>query len=259
MAARLSFPALCVTALAALLTISAPASAQQSLCADCHFANAGGPNPIHLHEWDLSAHGRAGVGCEACHGGNPRTVESFLAHQMIVRGHGLENPVNRRNLPATCGKCHSGPYTEFQSSRHYLLLRNGDPAAPSCSTCHGDVAAYLLSPKGLESECNGCHGRGKKQERAEYAPNARYLLQATRDTRALLDSARSLIKRVTDPKMRESLQYDYEQAAVPLQEAAHAGHSFVFDKVEERLGVAMARAEALADRLANLSVRTPSR
>jgi hypothetical protein len=254
MAARRSFPALCAAALAGLL-LSVPLSAQQSLCADCHFANAGGPRPMHLHEWDLSAHGRASVGCEACHGGNPKTVESFLAHQSIVRGRGLDNPVNRRNLPATCGKCHSGPYTEFQTSTHYLLLRNGDPAAPSCSTCHGEVAAYLLSPKGLEGECNGCHGRGKKQERVEYAANARILLQGTRDTRTLLDGARRLITRVKDKTLRESLQYDYEQALVPLQEAAHAGHSFVFDKKDERLGVAMARAEALSVRLANLSVR----
>jgi formate-dependent nitrite reductase cytochrome c552 subunit len=254
MAAPLSFPALGAAALALLLS-APPASAQQSLCADCHFANAGGPNPMHLHEWDLSAHGRAGVGCEACHGGNPKTVESFLAHQTIVRGRGLDNPVNRRNLPATCGKCHSGPYTEFQGSKHFLLLRNGDPAAPSCSTCHGDVAAYLLSPKGLESECNGCHGRGKKQERPEYASNARFLLQSTRDTRALLDSAKSLIKHVADAKLRASLQYDYDQALVPLLEAAHAGHAFVFDKMEERLGVAMRRAEALTDRLANLGGR----
>jgi hypothetical protein len=259
MAARLSSSVVCVAALAALLTMAAPAPAQQSLCADCHFANAGGPNPRHLHEWDLSAHGRAGVGCEACHGGNPTTVESFRAHQAIVRGRGLDNPVNRRNLPATCGKCHSGPYTEFQSSKHYLLLRNGDAAAPSCSTCHGDVAAYLLSPKGLEGECNGCHGRGRKQERIEYAANARILLQRTRDTRALLDRVRPLITRVKDAALRASLQYDYDQAEVPLKEAAHAGHSFVFDKVEERLGVAMARAEALTDRLANLGARTPGR
>lgn len=186
MAARFSFPARGAAALAALLLTSVPASAQPSLCADCHFANSGGPNPRHLHEWDLSAHGRASVGCEAC---------------------------------------------------------------------HGDVAAYLLSPKGLESECNSCHGRGKKQERLEYAANARILLQGTRDTRTLLDGARRLIARVKDKALRESLQYDYDQALVPLQEAAHAGHSFIFDKKEERLGVAMARAEALTDRLANLGVR----
>jgi len=259
MAARLSFPTVCVAALAALLTMAPSATAQQSLCADCHFANAGGPNPRHLQEWDLSAHGRASVGCEACHGGDPKTVDSFRAHQAIVRGRGLDNPVNRRNLPATCGKCHSGPYTEFQSSQHYLPLRNGDPAAPSCSICHGEVAAYLLSPKALESECNGCHGRGKKHERVEYAANARILLQRTRDTRVLLDGVQPLIRRVKDAALRASLQYDYDQAEVPLEEAVHAGHSFVFDKVEERLGVAMARAEALSDRLANLSVRTPGR
>lgn len=255
MAARRSLLALRAAAFAAaLLFAPLPSSAQdRSLCADCHFAHLGRPNPMHLSEWDLSAHGRASVGCEACHGGNPRTVESFLAHQSIVRGHGLDNPVNRRNLPSTCGKCHSGPYTEFQGSKHYLLLRNGDPEAPSCSTCHGDVAAYLLSPKALESECNSCHGRGKKLERLEYAANARLLLQKTRETRAVLDGLKPVVARVKEAALRASLRYDYEQAEVPLKEAAHAGHSFVFDKVEERLGVAAARADALSERLANLT------
>lgn len=246
--------AVIVSAAFAALFLCSPASAQlRSLCADCHFANSGQPNPMHLQEWDLSAHGRAGVGCESCHGGNPDTVESFLAHQSIVRGGGLDSPVNRRNLPVTCGKCHTGPFTEFQTSKHYLLLRNGAGQGPTCSTCHGNVAAHLFSPKSLEGECNSCHGRGKKQERIEYAANARLLLQRTRDTRAMLDGVKPLIKRVKDQKLRESLQYDYDQALVPLQEAAHAGHSFVFDKVEERLGVAAARAEALSERIANLA------
>lgn len=244
-----------ITALSVLCLLSFPARAlaqlQPSLCADCHFANSGKPNPTHLHEWDLSAHQRAGVGCEACHGGNPRTVESFLAHQSIVRGRGPDSPVHPRNLPRTCGRCHSGPYVEFQQSRHSLLLQNGDLEGPTCSTCHGTVAAYLLSPKALEGQCNSCHGRGKKFARPEYAANARILMQGVRDVRTLLDTARPIIKRVKDDKLRASLQYDYDQAGVPLTEAVQAGHTFVFVNTEERLGVARARADALLERLAN--------
>jgi hypothetical protein len=245
--------------LLALALFAAPVAAQQerSLCADCHFANLGGPSPRHLADWESSPHGRNNIGCERCHGGNSNTVEAFPAHQAIVHGNGLDNPVNRRNLPRTCGGCHAGPFAEFQSSKHFTLLRNGDPDAPTCSTCHGEVAANLLSPKGLENQCNACHGRGKEHARPEYGANARLLLTQVRDARTILNYVKPLIERVKDEKLRTSLQADYGQAQVPLNEAIHAGHSFVFDNMQERLTVAIHRAEALSDRLANPGA-TPS-
>jgi len=238
---------------ACLLSFPTRAAAQlhPSLCADCHYANLGKPNPTHLQEWDSSAHQRASVGCEACHGGDPNTVESFLAHQAIVRGYGPESPVHASRIPRTCGRCHSGPFTQFQRSRHAELLERGDGKGPTCTTCHGSVAAHLLSPKSLESECNTCHGRGKQAERLEYGASARALQQDARDVRQMLNDARPVIKRTKDSTLRASLEYDYDQALVPLTEAAHAAHAFVFANATERLGVARARADALLDRLAN--------
>jgi hypothetical protein len=60
---------------------------------------------------------------------------------------------------------------------------------------------------------------------------------------------------VKDETRRESLQYTYDQAEVPLIEAVLAGHSFVFDRLEERLGVARRRAETLLEQLANPPAR----
>ena len=236
-----------------LLLFPARAGAQvhPSLCADCHFANSGKPNPTHLQEWGSSAHERASVGCEACHGGNPNTVESFLAHQSIVRGRGPESPVHPSRVPRTCGTCHSGPYTQFQQSRHAGLLEHGDYDGPICTTCHGSVAAYLLNPKALESECNSCHGKAKRAERLEYAASARALQQNVRDVRQILNNARPVIKSVKDVTLRTSLEYDYDQALVPLTEAVHAAHAFVFVNARERLAVAHVRADALIERLAN--------
>lgn len=246
-----------VSALLFLFCSMLPASAQlqSSLCADCHFANGGGPDPRHLSDWDLSAHGRENVGCESCHGGNPRESEAVLAHRSMVRGRGIDSPLNPRNLPRTCGKCHTGPLVDFQKSRHYALLMSGNADAPTCSTCHDTVGAQLPSPKTLESTCNGCHGQGRRFERAEYAAAARLLLQRVHDIRALLNTAKRQIKRVSDKKLRASLQYDYEQAEVPLIEAVHYAHAFVFADTEERLEVAARRADALDDRLANPPAR----
>ena len=234
-----------------LLPARAAAQLRPSLCADCHYANRGKPDPLHLQEWDTSAHERAGVGCEQCHGGNPNTVESFLANQTIVRGRGPESPVHPKQVPQTCGRCHAGPYSQFTQSRHAGLLAQGDYNGPTCTTCHGNVAAYLLSPKALESECNSCHGPGQKNQRPGYAADARALLQNVRDVRQLLNHARPVIARTKDAALRASLEYDYDQAQVPLTEAVHASHAFVFSGATERLGVARGRAEALLARLAN--------
>ena len=229
----------------------AAAQPQRSLCADCHYANfANVGAPRHLSEWESSAHARANIGCEACHGGNPTTVESFLAHQLIVRGRGSDSMVNPANLLRTCGRCHADVYVEFKKSRHAALMTEGESNGPSCSTCHGAVAATLLSPKALESQCNACHGAKKKTARPEYAANARLLLQNVHDVRGLLNTAKPIIKRVRDTSLRASLQNDYDQAGVPLAEAVSAAHAFVFTNSEERLGVARARAEALLERLA---------
>jgi hypothetical protein len=234
-----------------VLCLPTIASAQphRSLCADCHYANGGGPEPRHLSEWESSAHARTNVGCEACHGGKPDTVEPFLAHQPIVRGRGADSPLSAANLPRTCGRCHPDVYVEFKKSRHASLFGEGIHQGPTCSTCHSTVAGYLLSPKALESQCNACHGANTKTARPEYAANARLLLQGVRDVRALLDTAKPVIKRVKDSTMRTQLQNEYDQATVPLVEAVAAAHAFVFTNSEERLAVARARGEALLQRL----------
>jgi Cytochrome c7 and related cytochrome c/Cytochrome c554 and c-prime len=226
-------------------------SLHPSLCADCHYASGGKPNSRHWDEWNRSAHARANVGCEACHGGNPRTTEPFLAHQAIVRGFGPDSPVHRSNLPTTCGRCHTGPFVQFQKSSHYALLRAETPDGPSCSSCHGTASGALLNPKDFERECNLCHGAGKKHARLGYAATGRRILQSVLETRDLLKQAARMIKRDVEADRRASLQYSYDQAQVPLTEAVHAAHAFVFDDADERLGVARRGALALLDRLAS--------
>lgn len=68
----------------------------QSRCADCHFANPGSVSASHLSEWDLSGHGRANVGCETCHGGDPRSFEPFIAHKDILARTNPASPYTRR-------------------------------------------------------------------------------------------------------------------------------------------------------------------
>lgn len=232
------------------------ASAQsQSRCADCHFANPGSVSASHLSEWDLSGHGRKNVGCERCHGGDPRSFEPFVAHQDILARTNPASPVHPTNLPKTCGTCHAGPLVAFQRSKHYELLRAGNKNGPTCTTCHGEAAGNRLSPKALEGQCATCHGAGKIAPHPEFPARARLADEGLREARALLKDARRAIARVKDTARRASLEQAAQQAEVPIIEATQAGHAFVYDQLDERLTTARARLAALFERLANPDAR----
>ena len=235
------------------LAIATPVLAQlnQSRCADCHFANPTSPRQDHLQQWDRSPHSRNNVGCEKCHGGNPAEFESFLAHRDILVSSNPQSKVNRRNLPATCGGCHVGPFVAFQDSRHYQLLQTGSNDGPTCSTCHGDNDGRLLSAKALASQCNQCHGPGDQAPRAERARLVREQYEGLSAVREQMKLANSLIKRVDDKARRNELTQALEQAQVPLTRALNAGHKFVYDDLREYLATAQKRVEALLNRLAN--------
>ncbi|MCC6990097.1 MAG: hypothetical protein IT181_13920 [Acidobacteria bacterium] len=232
------------------------ASAQsQSRCADCHFANPGSVSASHLSEWDLSGHGRKNVGCETCHGGDPRSFEPFVAHKDILARTNPASPVHPTNLPKTCGTCHTGPLMAFQRSKHYELLRAGNKNGPTCTTCHGEAAGNRLSPKALEGQCATCHGAGKIAPHPEFPARARMADEGLREARALLKDARNAIARVKDKARRASLEQAAQQAEVPIIEATQAGHAFVYDQLDERLTTARARIAALFERLANPDAR----
>ena len=254
-AARAARIALIATA---MTCASVTALAQQSRCADCHFANPpqglstpSGDANRHLRDWDNSAHARANVGCERCHGGDATTFDSLQAHRTVLHWSNPAGPVNRANLPRTCGACHTGPFAAFQKSRHFALLTGGDRQVPTCATCHGEAGENRPSPKALESECRSCHRAGRPGGHPEYPALGRQMLEGVRDARTQLKEARRLIERISDRARRERLSQAAQQVDVPLTEATQAGHSFVYTNLEERLGVARKRLTALVDALAN--------
>lgn len=245
---------LCVAVgfIVSLIGFGIPASAQQtSHCADCHFAQNDIPAPDHLFDWDRSPHARNNVGCDKCHGGNSTVFEATLAHRGILNSSNARSPVNRANLPVTCGGCHVGPFVAFQDSRHYELLKSGAQYGPTCSTCHDAVAGQLLSPAALEKQCSHCHGAKEIAPRAERAKRARAMYESLNAIREQLKLANAMIKKVDDKQRRADLMDEYQQATVPLTRAINAGHKFVYTELDEYLTVAQDRVEKLMSRIAN--------
>ncbi|MBJ6726881.1 multiheme c-type cytochrome [Geomesophilobacter sediminis] len=137
------------------LTLSAPALAAEP-CLPCHLEKT----PAAVKRWQESAHARAGVGCEGCHGKD---------HDKILKG---EAKVDM----TVCAPCHKKAFQEHQASRHGMGLHSGwgctrnlpGRKADECRFCHreGDTAprsdvqcARFLKQSSEMGQigCNSCH------------------------------------------------------------------------------------------------------
>ncbi|NIO15694.1 MAG: hypothetical protein GTN70_01615 [Deltaproteobacteria bacterium] len=136
-------------------------------CGRCHgnseFVKKAG---ISLREvyalYEQSIHGRAvsakglsiSATCVDCHG----------SHDLLRAGD-PESTVFKKNIPATCGKCHYGIYSVYIESTHGRAATKGLPDAPVCTDCHGEheiapsvEAASYVSPLAISTTtCPSCH------------------------------------------------------------------------------------------------------
>jgi Cytochrome c3 len=148
-------------------------------CLKCHTQATGRAGEVvEIHR--SSIHGRGGVRCDSCHGGDPaQTVES-RAHEQKFTG-----KPDRAATLVMCGNCHQQQLAQFTTSRHFPEAR-GLPRI-DCADCHG--AHSIGNPPdgfGFSQFCASCHG-------LEYLPA---LPQPFQDLLALSDELTNDLKRL---------------------------------------------------------------
>ncbi|MBI5389733.1 hypothetical protein HZB01_05140 [Candidatus Woesearchaeota archaeon] len=133
----------------------------ENSCVDCHkkpeiISSLPALEQNIFEDWRISVHGSKGITCEKCMGGNPTKFAKEAAHEGIKNSSNPKSPVYYKNLPETCGECHSGVYKKFTQSRHYQRLKANE-LAPECSTCHGSHNVALVEPLEISKKCSLCH------------------------------------------------------------------------------------------------------
>jgi cytochrome b subunit of formate dehydrogenase len=108
-----------------------------------------------------SVHGRAiaagheqAAVCTDCH-----------EYHAISSPRASSSPINKFNIPRTCGQCHGPVSEEFNQSIHGTALERGNWLSPSCTDCHGihNIKTHLdpsssVSFKAVASTtCAHCH------------------------------------------------------------------------------------------------------
>jgi predicted CXXCH cytochrome family protein len=149
-----------------------PARDVPAVCGKCHsdgaYMRAYDPNlPVdQVAQYWTSVHGerlRAGdekvANCTSCHG----------VHG-VISTKDPRSPVYPTRIPSTCGSCHGSaehmsgygiPTTQLEEYRESVhgraLFVQGDLAAPTCNSCHGNHGAAPPGVSSVSRVCGTCH------------------------------------------------------------------------------------------------------
>lgn len=144
-------------AAALILAAGSAAATDKGACVDCHQRLTTGVVASHnFADWKKSAHARAGVNCESCHGGDASDKDKAAAHVGMLRSSDPKSRIYFATIPQTCGSCHDAEFKAFQKSAHFKELQSSGKG-PNCVTCHGSMANVVMGPRELETTCALCH------------------------------------------------------------------------------------------------------
>ncbi|QQS47790.1 MAG: cytochrome c3 family protein [Acidobacteriota bacterium] len=145
-------------------------------CTECH-SMLEGPmgEPVKLMKSDI--HKSKGLSCADCHGGDASLDDPMQA--MDPRKGFMARPKSTA-VPAFCGKCHSNAdfikkfnpaqridqESEFLTSVHGKLLKQGDQKVATCISCHGNHGVRAVAdpqapvfPTNVAETCAKCHSK----------------------------------------------------------------------------------------------------
>jgi hydroxylamine dehydrogenase len=124
--------------LAFFLCVNPVAKLEAADCVDCHKSIT--PNIV--SDWEISKHGKAGLGCAVCHGSDHDSPENVDKVQIPT--------------PETCALCHSQQVEQYKAGKHALAWS----AMKAMPTMHWQPALLTDGMKG----CGGCHKIGLKDD-----------------------------------------------------------------------------------------------
>lgn len=160
----------------AILLFSLAFAQKKDSCTDCH-SMLEGPLGEPVGKMKSDIHKSKGLSCADCHGGDASIDDPGGA--MDPRKGFIAKP-KPAAIPGFCGKCHSNAdfikkfnpaqrvdqETEFLTSIHGKLLKQGDQKVATCISCHGNHGVRAVSdPKApvfatnVAETCAKCHSK----------------------------------------------------------------------------------------------------
>ncbi|HEV2133448.1 MAG TPA: cytochrome c3 family protein [Terracidiphilus sp.] len=160
------------------LTAASLSAQTKNSCLDCHSVL---PDKLGVTQETFShdIHSQKGLTCVSCHGGNAANDDPT---QAMSKKAGWKGHIDRRQVPALCGSCHSNPdymrkfdptlrtdqLAEYHTSVHGKLLASGDTKVAVCTDCHSvhnlrapNDPQSTVYPVNIAATCSHCHADAK--------------------------------------------------------------------------------------------------
>jgi hypothetical protein len=208
----------CRSVVGSVLLLSAPAlaapapqpgaePAPESSCTVCH-AELADDAAEYLREWSRDTHREVGLGCEACHGGDPSLDVADDAEAAMDPARGFKAAPTRLEVADFCASCHSDAQfmkqynpqarvdqlMEYRTSVHGRGNASGDPVPATCIDCHGiHGIRKVASPNSpvfaanVPATCSTCHADADIMRPYDLATDQYQLYLGSVHARALLD------------------------------------------------------------------------
>lgn len=176
---------LAILMLTGILAWPASSNAQDSgenRCITCHLELESDAGPAHDFAMDIHSH--KGLGCQDCHGGNPRLDDM----DQVKASAGWRGVPKHLDIPNFCARCHSDAnymhehnpklpidqLEKYKTSIHgQRLYQKGDQKVATCVSCHtahkiGDATMphSTIYPPNIPATCGTCHSNAEYM--AEY-------------------------------------------------------------------------------------------
>jgi Cytochrome c552 len=209
------------------------AKAEKNSCVDCHsdpkFMVQNKKLYDYFQAWTDSIHAQEGVTCSDCHGGNPKASSKAAAHgSEPLSSANAASPINYRNIPVTCAKCHQTIFNMYRQSQHFkhLKVAKGDEQGPNCVTCHGSLNVTVLTVNNVRQTCQQCHN-----EQTGNNPDIPALAEKVLNNFMSIDRYYRFIARHSKP---EDAKAFFQVVDPVIKQLTAEWHTFDIDSIDEK-------------------------
>lgn len=160
---------------------------------ECHATIIDKIAKSNYEQWTKSKHALFNVTCDNCHGGDINSNIKEKSHTGVARSSDTNSTVFYRNVPETCGKCHTQELKEFRDSKHYQRLK-ALKQAPTCDTCHSPHEFKVLNVSDFQGLCSQCHNEDMRVAPSDAPDKAAQTLENAEKLKNEIKLAQDAIK-----------------------------------------------------------------
>ncbi len=205
-----------------------------------------------FQQWSDSDHSKYYITCDACHGGNPNTNIKSDAHASIKNITDQNSPIYFKNVPETCGKCHTEELDHFKNTMHYQRLKS-ESRAPSCITCHKPHTFKVLKASELTPLCSVCHNSKDQIATANVPKDAQYALEKANELNdEVLRAKNAVAEAKAAGKDVSSAQMDLDRAVSVMNDIPSLWHGFNLKDFDQQVQNGIDWAKKAQNKMSNV-------